>query len=207
MLDGEQSAFEQRNPQRRQRPPAQVTTRRAVQKRKAFGQRERIGSRETPNHRRNNVPQCRVSPWWKSSCQTLDCGSRQAFVVVSIRTVTEVRTFHGSQRLRSKLHSSRLSNARVTTTQYKHSTELAFCPRCHSALAWGQIVGPGINTRNTSTTLGWRTGGSSHGHPRYCSTTQWEGCGWPNRTHQHMALKHATDTNEPETERSQTRIW
>ena len=31
-------------------------------------------------------PQWRVSPHrrWKSSCQTLDCGSRQAYVVVSV---------------------------------------------------------------------------------------------------------------------------
>ena len=43
-----------------------------------------------PSHSRNNVLQWRVSPHrqWKSSCQTLYCGSRQAFVVVSIRTVT-----------------------------------------------------------------------------------------------------------------------
>ena len=54
------------------------------------GQRERSGSRGTPSHSRDNVPQWRVSPHrrWKSSCQTLDCSSRQAFVVVSIRTVT-----------------------------------------------------------------------------------------------------------------------
>ena len=37
------------------------------------------------------TPQWRFSPHrrWKSSCQTLDCGSRQAFVVVSIRTVAQ----------------------------------------------------------------------------------------------------------------------
>ena len=54
------------------------------------GQRERSGSRGTPSQSRSNVPQWRVSPHrrWKSSCQTLDFGSRQALVVVSIRTVT-----------------------------------------------------------------------------------------------------------------------
>ena len=36
-------------------------------------------------HSRNNDPQWRVSPHrrWKSSCQTLDCRSRQAFVAWS----------------------------------------------------------------------------------------------------------------------------
>ena len=43
----------------------------------------------------------------------------------------EVRTFHGSQHTHSKLHSSRLWIARATTTQHKHSTELAHRPRCH----------------------------------------------------------------------------
>ena len=82
----------------------------------------------------------------------------------------EVRTFRGSQHTYSKLHSSRLSNARATTTQPKHSTELALCPRCH--LAWaseGTLVGPGMDT---------------HGTP---VPTQWEGRGWHDCTHEHMA--------------------
>ena len=69
----------------------------------------------------------------------------------------------------TKLHSSRLSNARATTTQHKHSTELALCPRCHPAwVSEGTLVGPGMDT---------------HGTP---VPTQREGCGWLDRTHEHM---------------------
>ena len=57
---------------------------------------------------------------------------------------------HGSQHTYHQLHSSRLSNARATTTQHKHSTELALCPRCHPALASeGTLVGPGMDTHGT----------------------------------------------------------
>ena len=46
-----------------------------------LGQRERSGSPGTPSQSRNNVLKWRVSGHrrWKSICQTLDCGSRQAF--------------------------------------------------------------------------------------------------------------------------------
>ena len=95
----------------------------------------------------------------------------------------EVRTFHGSQHTYYQLHRSRLSNARATTTQPKHSTELALCPRCH--LAWaseGTLVGPGMDT---------------HGAP---VPSQWEGHEWLDCTQEHMAPEHATDTNVPKTD-------
>ena len=79
----------------------------------------------------------------------------------------EVRTFHSRQHPYSQLHSSRLSNARATTTQHKHkhSTELALCARCHPAWAPdGTLVGLGKDT---------------HGTP---VPTQWEGRGWLDRT-------------------------
>ena len=46
-----------------------------------LGQRERSGSPGTPSQSRNIVLKWRVSGHrrWKSSCQTLDCGSRQEF--------------------------------------------------------------------------------------------------------------------------------
>ena len=78
----------------------------------------------------------------------------------------EVRTFHSCQHLYSQLHSSRLSNARATTTQHKHkhSTDFALCPRCHPAwVSEGTLVGPGKDT---------------HGTP---VSTQWEGRGWLDR--------------------------
>ena len=52
----------------------------------------------------------------------------------------------------SKLHSCRLSNARATTTQHKHSTELALMSPTPSCLG-----------------TGGHTGGSRYGHPRYTS--------------------------------------
>ena len=85
----------------------------------------------------------------------------------------------------------RVPNARATTTQHKHSTELALCPRCHPAWASeGTLVGHGMDTHRTPV------------------PTQWESRGWLDRIHEHMALEHATDTNEPETDtNSQTWIW
>ena len=40
-------------------------------------------------------------------------------------------------------------------------------------------------------------GMDTHGTP---VPTQWEGRGWLDRTHEHMAPEHATDTNEPKTD-------
>ena len=91
-----------------------------------------------------------------------------------------MRTSRGSQHTYSKLHSSRLSNARGTTTQHKHSTELALCPRCPPAWASGGHIG-----------------GSAWTPTAHQCSTQWEGRGWLDRTHDHMAPEHATDTNEP----------
>ena len=48
-------------------------------------------------------------------------------------------------------------------------------------------------------------GMDTHGTP---VPTQWEGRGWLDRTHEHMAPEHATDTNEPKNRytKLQTRI-
>ena len=54
---------------------------------------------------------------------------------------------------------------RATTTQHKHSTELALCPQCHPVWASeGTLVGPSKDT---------------HGTP---VPTLWEGRGWLDRT-------------------------
>ena len=51
--------------------------------------------------------------------------------------------------------------------------------------------------RNTSTAQSWRFVPDANGTP---VPIQREGRGWFDRTHEHMALEHATDTNEPKTD-------
>ena len=76
--------------------------------------------------------------------------------------------------------SSRLSNERATTTtQHKHSTELALCPRCHPAWASeGTLVGPSMDTHGTTV------------------PTQWEGRGWLDCTHEHVSDTGARNRHE-----------
>ena len=88
----------------------------------------------------------------------LRCSGATEMTVQLIRE--EVRTFHDCQHTYYKLHSSRLSNARATTTQHEHGTGL-LCHRCRPVWASeGRLVGPGKDT---------------HGAP---VPKQWEGRGW-----------------------------
>ena len=82
-----------------------------------------------------------------------------------------VRTFHGSQHTKSKLHSSSFLNARGSVSP------MASC------------LG-----------IGGHTGGFRHGHPRYTSAHIAGRPWWLDRTHEHVPREHATNTNEPKTD-------
>ena len=78
-----------------------------------------------------------------------------------------MRTFHSRQHLCSQLHSSRLSNARATTTQTQAQAQHRVGALCPMPSCLG---------------IGGHTGGSRQGHPRYTSA-QTVGRPWVSRPH------------------------
>ena len=71
---------------------------------------------------------------------------------------------------------------------------------CHDDATQAQHRVGALSPISSCLGIGGHTGGSRHGHHGTPLLTQWEGRGWLDRTREHMAPEHATDTNEPKTD-------